>query len=411
MAYTTGTIQDIYELIDAVSEFAGDNGWQIVSDNLGAIFLPKTTRNYNPRYVTENPRNNDNPYSLIASQLSIECGRFPADNESGQPEVSTPCRTLTLKEPVNGMFYYLRAFAPMTGKIAGVSQEVTFLELWCCDRIADTPEEMNLRKLHAAGPYPKEITGYHLFTGKNETNDNLYFSLVLETVPDSFEHLNFGTIEKYWDVPYGDFAQASRQSNGIQTNIWGYAALGNWAPSSYYYFARKEGPLTLGNGYNSDSTVGNEVRNAVILRYALDRGEPREAISLMFSGQAIKENTMGIDGDYAARNRDFLVSPDQLGGMPAFHVAPNGFTGVPLLAPAYVAVYRMEAGRTYQWTLLGHYPNQRMCSIANNQPKDVIMYGDDEWMVFPLHRKGITDVYVINANPVTSGYYAVAYRK
>lgn len=89
------------------------------------------------------------------------------------------------------------------------------------------------------------------------------------------------------------------------------------------------------------------------------------------------------------------------------NLTPNNFSGVSVFAPAYIAAF--SPLENAYWGLIGQYPNQRICNLANNNPKDVVIYGTDEWMLFPLASKGST---TFNGTwPVISGNYGVAYRK
>lgn len=82
--------------------------------------------------------------------------------------------------------------------------------------------------------------------------------------------------------------------------------------------------------------------------------------------------------------------------------SPNYITGQSILPPSIIVGPRPAGGSA----IYGTVKDVRPVNIANLNPKQILYIGTDEWMIFPVIRKGYTTQY-----EPCSGNYGIAYRK
>ena len=409
MAYQFLVASSISDLVNAIGIFAVNNGWSLAVQDTKTPQLPAVAGNtvaINPRSLTT-----PNDLALLSIQRAGTLGR--ASHNDAAP--TTGIR-LVLKEP-NGAYFHLFGLEGFTAYVDGrQTPDLCFLELWISDgyngATAEIYDHPGLAKLGTGGPYRPAFEGCHLFTGLNVYNNKRYFNVVMETIPSSFEHFGFGYIETYFDMQYGEFWQASGQSgagatygtyqssadvlNTVVTNNWG--VLGAMAPGAFDVLWDD---VAIAVGGTGSRTNPNNISSALI-RYAMPGWQRDRAFLCGTTFNSIPSNIASV----GAKN-EFVIPLFQFAGLPTAMLTPNPYSGVSVFTPAYIGA--LSPLENNYWGLLGHYPNQRICNIANNNPKDVVAFGQDEWMLFPLHRKGVA-VYD-GAWPVVSGNYGVAYKR
>lgn len=415
MAYLLNVASSIDDLISSMEGFAAANGWQVIAKDSKAPILPAVVNNNS---IAINPRCRTVPNA--ASLAAVKCP-FSIGRNVTSPQETLSATRLVLKDP-NGAYFHIFGIYGLTGWIDGVdAQALSFLEVWISDDWAgddaDVHAHAGLTKIGLGGPYRESFEGCHLFTGQNKYNNKLYFNVALETIAGSFEHFNFGTIETYFDMDCGEFCQASCQSIGQQYKT-GYDS-GAIGSAWYSFLCNSFGRIGVANSsINSISSIdlnltetarlvsgtatNPDIVNCVIVRYSQPQWARHKALLLnqRFNFGDAAFNPVGAVNE-------FLVQPHLLANIPGTALTPNFYSGVSVFTPAYVAMYSPVENN--YWGLMGHFPNQRLCNIINNNPKDIVTYGTDDWMLFPLNRKGPTEY---NGSwPAVSGDLGVAYCK
>lgn len=409
MAYKFLAANTISDLINATGDFAANNGWEVITKDaflpvLGAV--SGSNLSINPRsLVTPNNK------SLLGAARAGNIGRTATLAEAALIGIR-----LALKDP-NGAYFHLFGFSDLTGWIDGQSaQSLSFLELWISDGFNDAGGGLfghsGLAKMGVGGPYRASFEGCHLFTGQNRYNNKLYFNMALEITAGRFEHFSFGYVDTYFNMDCGEFWQGSGQTAGTNSTatyatntnatvyysyvntIWGSVHTINGF--SYYDLSWSDGALGItGNVFNVN------VLNSALIRYAMP-GWGRNKAFLCGTNFDVEAGTASV-----GRINEFMPPPCLLAGGPVMTLTPNAYSGVSVFTPAYIAAF--SPIENAYWGLIGQYPNQRICNLANNNPKDVVIYGNDEWMLFPLASKGATTFN--GAWPVVSGNHGVAYRR
>lgn len=77
----------------------------------------------------------------------------------------------------------------------------------------------------------------------------------------------------------------------------------------------------------------------------------------------------------------------------------NDFSGDTILVPNRA----MLASPGNRSRFLGEFPDTAICSMQYAEPGDVLIYGAEEWQVFPILYKGTTGIQGQPVNPVTNG--------
>lgn len=407
MAYKTGTAISIEEVLNQLAYFAEANGWELVVFDSKMPTLPAVSNGL----LANNPRYGDNS-ALIAVQRAVNIKRYTT-MAAESPEGAR----LVIKDP-NGAYFHIFGFGSLNGWVDGEDgQALSCLEVWVSDIWNGHANPVNAHgvvKLGSGGPYRKKLTGFHFFTGQNQYNNKLYFNIVLETIPDSYEHFCFGAIETYLDMDCGEFWQGSGQSAGSYrpqdpyslsaTQLAYYPAVcnslgcvhGNGVLASYDLILNDTSRRVAGNFANVD------MLSSMLVRYSLPQFNREKALlcSNLFDTKVATAASVG-------RTNEFMAPPFTLAGKPVYGLTPNDYSGVSVFTPVYVTIYNPQEND--HWGLIGHFPNQRMCNLANNNPQDVVIYGEDEWMLFPLHKKGPATY--DGTWPVVSGNYGIAYKK
>ena len=85
-----------------------------------------------------------------------------------------------------------------------------------------------------------------------------------------------------------------------------------------------------------------------------------------------------------------------------FNRSPNYITGQSILPPSIIVGPRPAGGSC----IYGTVKDVRPVNITNLNPKQILYIGTDQWMIFPVIRKGYTTQY-----EPCSGNYGIAYRK
>jgi hypothetical protein len=211
-----------------------------------------------------------------------------------------------------------------------------------------------------SGPY----TSYHLFVGST------YCHVVVEVVTNRFVHFHAGVLEKAGNYNGGEYQTGTDWQYGStnwqhlpdsEYNTMPFNAYSYLPPSSHEYY-RMDADGAVNNWYHNNATVG--VSDASLRVVGCIRG-------------------------YSMTHRLFGRSP-------------NHITGQSILLPSIICGPRPAGGSA----IYGSVKDLRPINIANLTPKQVLNIGTDEWLVFPIIRKGWTSQY-----EPCSGNYAFAYKK
>ena len=211
------------------------------------------------------------------------------------------------------------------------------------------------------GPYQ----AYYFFGGAD------YIHVVIERVTNQFSHFHIGTLEKGGNYTGGEYHTCTQ---------WTY---GN---TSYQHL-----PDSPYNVYPFDSygyTWSEDAYQCV--RMGAD-GAPNKWYSSprQWTVPSSSLHVIGFLRNYSIMHRMMLRSP-------------NAMTGQSMLIPSLIAGPRPAGGAS----IYGTVKDLRAINIANISPKEIITIGTDQWMIFPVIRKGLTTQY-----EACSGNYGLAYRK
>lgn len=405
MAYATGSASSMAMLMDNLQDFLSANGWQIITKDSKMPPFSKVTSSYvaNP-YL-------DNSYALLCANKYTSIGYA-----GGSTDFNPAGTRLVVREPNNGVYWHIFGFDARDGFADGAdTTNLTFLEVWLSDgwsgSSADVYNHPNILKMVCGGPYRANTPSYHFFAGANPHNGRYYVNLVIETMAESYEHFTFGAIDTYIDLPACEIVQASGQSAGSsKQTVYSYSPIVNNSSIVTNLFGEVTSQSNVSSFimdmtsefYPVSRQANNNARlNSVMVRHSQFGKSNSRAINLGFK-------TNPYPAAPASTSTEILLQPYLFGCIPVYNLTPNSFSGVSVFAPMYCGIYSpLEAG--YCTQPFGQYPNQRYINIANNAPGDVIAYGEDEWVVFPLNRKG--DTTYNGTYPVVSGNHGVAYKK
>lgn len=211
------------------------------------------------------------------------------------------------------------------------------------------------------------LAGYHLFI----TED--YVHLAVEVVTGSFTHMCFGTIDKAGPFNGGDY---------VTGTAWTYRYWYDYnkssemnSPTSYYNATLFDSYMNLGSPYYQDC---NNAR-------------------IRFDADGAVGNWLSFGGGACGFMRNDSLVWNTLGNR-----NPSTFNTMSPLLPSIITALRPSGG----YAIMGTVKDVRAINITNYQPKDIITLGNDEWMVFPMIRKG-TGTY----REAVSGNLGIAYRK
>lgn len=205
------------------------------------------------------------------------------------------------------------------------------------------------------GPY----AAYYMF------GSSTYIHVVVEIVTNRFAHFAIGVLEKagiytggeyavntYWR--YGDTNYQHQPDSSYNTAPWDSRA---YSPRSQWY--RMDADGAVNNWYETYDSASAESYPLGFMR-----------------GNALTARLI---------NR-----------------SPNFLTAQSILVPSIIVGPRPAGGAC----VYGSVKDVRPVNIENLTPKQILYIGTDEWMIFPIIRKGWTTQY-----EPCSGNYGIAYRK
>ena len=210
-----------------------------------------------------------------------------------------------------------------------------------------------------SGPF----AAYYLFGGAE------YLHVVVEVVTNRFAHFHIGTLEKAGNYTGGEY------QTGTSINL----------QPSY-----QNDPESVYNGYPFDAN--NAYRSDSYNYYRID------ADGAQHNWVTATTSNGGSDATRVAQG--FLRGSSSIQSL--IGRSPNHLTGQAILLPSLIVGPRPAGGTA----IYGTVPDVRAVNIANISPKEVVTIGSDEWMIFPIVRKGWGTQY-----DMQSGNYGIAYRK
>jgi hypothetical protein len=220
------------------------------------------------------------------------------------------------------------------------------------------------------GPF----SAYYVFAS------DYYCHIVIEIVTNRFAHAHLGVIEKSGNFNGGDYYTGTFwQSTVVNTSQYysndpnsNYHSAPFDSAALYYYWPSSQYRSRI--RVDADGASGNWVG---------------------FGGY-LNNNGTGVTLNAAG----FMRGPNILREM--FLRSINSLNGLPVLLPSLVAAPRPIGGVS----ILGSVRDVRCVNISTSTPKQSMFIGTDEWMLFPLVRKGTGSIY-----ESVSGDYGIAYRK
>ena len=221
------------------------------------------------------------------------------------------------------------------------------------------------------GPF----TAYHLF------GTTQYIHCVVEIVPGEFAHFHFGCLDKSGDYTGGEYATGTAWFYYLNSDNYNRDALAN----------RHTVPFD-GEGY-----------------YAAGGGSDYGVLRLDTDGYTAEWGrfTYDTDSSYSTVGGPARSSDSQWRTPYSYYwlSTPNTVNALSPLAPILVT-FNLRNAKTF---LAGAPADLRIVNMRNLTPGETITIGNDEWVCFPLKKRGL-DRY---APPpaVNSWYFGFAYRK
>ena len=230
------------------------------------------------------------------------------------------------------------------------------------------------------GPF----SAYHLFCGED------YLQIVVEVSPLVYTHFGYVMLVDKWDYVGGDTIYGTQWNYYVSFNSDGSVSYSHRAIGSAHH------STPFGSQRNSHAS-------SAIMRCDVDGVSPNyfqdfhDTYSYWINGRML--------GGYPSGSCPFLNS-----GI-SQEFSPSDLNGFEVLYPIVNGVKSFDKSR-----FVGRVPNMRTVNIKNRNPGDVITYGSDEWMVFPLKKK---NSYFSNAwysgdenfTDLSSYYYGLAYKR
>lgn len=213
------------------------------------------------------------------------------------------------------------------------------------------------------GPY----AAYYFFGGSD------YLHVVIEVVTNRFVHMHIGVLEKAGPYTGGEYFTGTA-----------------WTYDMFY---------TAGLSYQNDpdNTFNRMPFDSVGADTYVNSWQ---GIRMDTDGTSGKWWRMGYDNDTQNPCYGFMRSNSIVNML--VNSTPNTFNGASVMPPSLIAGYRTLGG----YAIYGTVKDLRPINMSLLSPKDILTLGTDEWMVFPIIRKGTTSEY-----EPCSGNFAIAYRK
>lgn len=218
------------------------------------------------------------------------------------------------------------------------------------------------------GPF----AAYHLF------GTTQYIHCVVEIVPGEFAHFHFGLLDKSGDYPGGEYATGTNWSYNLQyANTDNRDSLSNRHAvpfDSINYYAPGHGVVRLdADGHTAE--------------WGLFYNRTTSDFSVVWGPARLYAN------NWRSPYTFYWLS------------TPNTVNAVAPLAPCLVS-FVLRGEKTF---LAGAPADLRIVNMRNLTPGETITIGPDEWLCFPLKKRGLSR-YGPNYQ-VNSGLFGLAYRK
>jgi hypothetical protein len=206
-----------------------------------------------------------------------------------------------------------------------------------------------------------------------------YIHVVVEAFSPSFRHFGVGRLQQvgaYTDGAYCHAARWSYQSSSPQQL---------WQPGSSHHAIP----------FDDQNSSGNTSQFGTCVRVDL-------AATPEYWYTQNTRNTRLFGGFRRSSTTDTSTThPYSAFGNALIDMRPSEITGRAILVPATLAVPRGSS----KYSFIGAPPDLRFVRIDNLNPGEVLTVGTDEWVCFPVRRKGTA------AGQEASGNYGYAYRR
>ncbi len=216
------------------------------------------------------------------------------------------------------------------------------------------------------------FTAYHFFTDSTET----YLHVVVEVTANEFRHMQVGVMEKIGAFTGGEYVQGSFLDQA----------------TSFI-----DVPMNFQHGSPWINT-GNGTGRRQWIRVDIDGTDWKIAQGSLSNPTNWLPPLQGAAQGYPLE--DFLETVS--GTSKA--AQPNTFNSTLVLFPIPIHIVRSAS----QWTPVGKPFDMRMCNIENVAPSSTIVFGGDDWLVFPVFQKKSPE---IRDDLPNSGFWAIAYKK
>jgi len=219
------------------------------------------------------------------------------------------------------------------------------------------------------GPF----TSYRIFSMPD------YIHIVVERSPDNFIHIMLGKLTKYGAYTGGEY---------ITSTYWTFG-------DSYTNY-----PEDSQHSYAFDSAASQYSHCSMNVRCYVDSRKYSDSYS---NGNNNDRRVIGsIRSPVSIGNINSIDMPNWL----PFNKVPNSFNQITPFLPIILYVGRGSD----LFSPIGEVQDIRIVNMKNYNPGDIVTFGSDQWVVFPVKQKTIS-YNNYQSNIPSSANYGYAYRK
>jgi hypothetical protein len=223
-----------------------------------------------------------------------------------------------------------------------------------------------------ASGFEDAVVEYHMFIESN------YCHVVTEHVGNRYSHFGFGKMQKTWGYSGGEYCHGTRWA--LQNNVINNPNSGN-------------------HSFPFDTANPSFSANNSIIRCDVNGISPR-----YFDTSNVEKRMSNVSTD-CFNSTNPRSENYSLFGNRWFTTALSTFSGVSVLKEMQIGIRTAD---TKEGFLIGTVPEMRNVNMTNLNPKQSIIYGPDEWIVFPIKFKSTV---AVASNQKSSGVFGMAYRK
>lgn len=351
MAYQTGTVSTLDALLTTLATFATTQGWTIVRNTAGLLFLSK------------------GQCFCAMQRIAYNYNNF----ETGV-SVSTPDERLDMALATS----LTAGLTTFFGHPGSLSTTATDTDRVICNQLL--------------GPFGE----YHFFSGNTGAGDPDYIYVVLKIGADNWRHFGFGNVDK-GVLTHSGAAFLGGQAGHFFRNQVGLTGLGQpyndpqYAEVPYCRSASAATPFTNSSG-NRNFYVPDALPNTA--DWPVHTTNPMNLIELRSKPSTLYPSTGG--GPFARLCNPMMIAPvSQWGGNAVLFPLPIFIGSATALRSCYI----------------GDFPNIRLVNMEGLLAGQEIVLAGDTWKVFSIGRQTPWGTQTENGFQYTTGQVALAYKK